>query len=349
MRTPKPSRAELELATASLALTRPDLELLLLAGTAEPERARGAWNEWVATQNLDDIDIHAMKLLPRVVRRLPSLGLESKHTRKHFGIAKYLWLKSEVTLQGGRAAAQILKKSGIETIAIKGLALRALGLVSPLERPMVDTDLVLRNAGELGSALKLLRINGWHTGLMERHALSLTKDHAELDLHSYPLKQDPSFPTQEWLRRDRPSDPFEVLDDTALFLVACLHGMTKGAGAIWILDAQALALGGKVNWDAISYYAKTRALTLTLATALSRVEGAPERCVADLRSTPVSHIEALELRHLMTGAPLGADAARLLDKLRREQPIVNLGLISKYEESPGFRWDSRWVKEWSTP
>jgi hypothetical protein len=337
-----PTRRELATATEHLG-KRQDLEWLLDVERSELPRAK--WHHFCAGYSIDNMDMHAMKLMPSVVPRLREIGITENLPRLE-GICRYLWLQTEVMARGAEAAAALLTKKGVRTVAIKGLALRRLGIRT---RPMVDADLVVEVGDEpFSEASRLLRESGWTPRAYGAHATTFSKDRAALDLHHVTVRQDPRFDALEW-SSEGPAGSYRHLDATGELIVTVLHGMRSDGGGLWVLDVDFLARLRSINWPTVVYYARTRALVLTFAAALKRVPSVPTSVIAELEEAPASHLEALELRHLTEPRDrVGAEAARTLaTMLRANMPIVTAEDLRPLERRPGFAWDPRWVKEWS--
>lgn len=340
-----PTRSELSRATARLGVRR-DIELLLQEILSPPDEAWVSWREWRKGYRLDDIDIHAMKLIPHVVRRLRDTG-SSEDLRRLEGISRYLWLMGERVARAAERCAEILRGAQIDTVAIKGLALRRLGMPNP--RPMVDGDLVVVGGeAPYEAGKRLLRKHRWREKSIGMHASTFVLDGAEVDLHLMTVRQDPRFDAMEWSAAG-PDGSYRHLDATGSLIVAVLHGMRADGGGLWVLDVKWLAESGSVIWPAVTFYARTRALALTFAAALKRVPSVPPEVLSELEAMPASHVEALELRHLtVPGDRVGAEAARTLaGPFRSKLALVTAEQLRSLEPRPGFFWDPRWVKEWA--
>jgi hypothetical protein len=338
----RPTRADLRDATENLG-KRADLESMLGVIRAPDEAARRWYALWRERYPIDDMDIHAMKLVPRLLARLRELGITDDETQRLTGIVRYLWAQSEVMMAGARVVAKILRQSGIDVVAIKGVALHQEGLVKPHERPMVDADLVVDEA-RYQEAVRILRANHWQEKSALGHATTLKKGKAEVDLHRLVVRQDRRFSLADWGRL--PKEPFGLLGPTGNLLVTCLHGMRADGGGLWVLDAEAIVKTNAINWVSLIAHARTRVLVLTLASALARVRGVPDYVHERLFAEPATHIEALELRHHAVKFDRHGDiAARVLERLRTATANDTIQ-VKMYEDANGMRWDHRWSKEW---
>lgn len=335
-----PTREELLTATENLG-KRADLELMLSVIRSKPEIAKELYRRWRERYPVVDLDIHAMKLVPRLVAKLDELGVEDSETKRLRGIARFLWVQSEVQAEGARDAADFLARAGLGTVAVKGMAMRSLVGPSNL-RPMLDADLVLK--GAIDKAIPVLRGRGWKPRTTHDHAVVFYRDKAELDLHRVAVRDDLTYSPE--LAPDETTEAvrYRVASPTASVIIACLHGMRSGSGALWVLDVDELIKKTTVDWGDVTAFAAVRGFSLALRTMLARVPSVPEEVIQTLDRQEMSCLEALELRHLSTPEDRhGALAARHLRMLRSFQAWVRI------DETPAPRqihWDPRWVTEW---
>lgn len=346
----KPTQRALRLATESLG-KRADLELILtVIRDEDEEQALQAYATWRERYPVNDMDIHAMKLMPRLVARLGELGVEDDESKRLAGIGRYLLLQGHLMMDSARAAGvELMRRGNIETVAIKGVMLRELGIVRAYDRPMVDADLVLMRPGQYVEAKSILKRADWKVGPELEHATTFKKGRAELDLHKFPVRSDRKFELMAVapaaIDQNSGHVPFRLAAPTASLVLTCLAGMRTDGGALWVFDAEALIQKTEIAWNLVVGYAAARQLVLTLSSALGRVRGVPPHVTEALRRFEASHIEALELRHYATPFDrTGAQAARLLTRLRDQ--LVVVGSLRAHENEPGLRWDARWEKEW---
>jgi hypothetical protein len=336
----QPTREELISATENLG-KRADLELMLIVIRSPPELAKKWHAIWRERYPVADLDIHAMKLVPRLVARLDELGIEDRETKRLRGIARFLWVQSEVHAEGARDAADFLARAGIGTVAIKGMALRSLVGPSYL-RPMLDADLVL--VGHIDQATRVLRGRGWKPRTVHDHAVVFARGKEELDLHRVAVRDDLSYTPELMPDETTEATRYRVATPTASVIIACLHGMRAGSGALWTLDVEELVKKTMVDWKDVTSFAAVRGFSLALRSLLARVPSVPEEVIADFDRQNVTYLEALEFRHLSTPHDRhGALAARHLRMLRSFQPYVHIAATPAPRQ---IYWDRRWVTEW---
>lgn len=342
-----PTAEDLFTATAKLG-SRIDLGLLVDVVTLhKPEHASLAWKIYTSFRKIDDADVHVLKLLPRVADRLFEIEPEHPELRRLLGIKRYLSVRSGMLAHALERVKRKFGQKEVAAVAIKGEAQRRL-LGGSSSRPMMDADLVV-SGEDFERARQVLFADGYLLKSSDAHAESFVKDLVEIDLHHHALPTDPRFNALEWVTLPEQADAIVPVDPTAHLIILCLHGMRTNGGALWLLDAAELIREKRVNWEVVMYYAETRALVLTLCAALTRVAGVPDYVLGQLLQTPVSHVEALELRHLTTPFDTyGRKAHKLLVELRSKGEIVPIDVLRKYEDQPGYRWDARWNKEWRT-
>jgi hypothetical protein len=203
----------------------------------------------------------------------------------------------------------VLREAGVETIALKGIAL-AVGAYGDVGvRPMGDVDVLVRPA-DGDTALAALTAAGWFAepqptgvGFRTVHARHLYRSGGRvLDLHRHALEQ---------IASDEPfwsaSVEIEVLGVRTRTLAPTdqlLHVITHGAcwkpvaPIRWIADAELIrrSVPGGIDWSRFVAEARRRRLTPRLTAALDRLVDAigfpvPNVVLEDLRRTPTTALE----------------------------------------------------------
>lgn len=357
-----PTRAELSEVAKRLVLASPELELLLAAATDHEPQARKAWADWRETYPIDAMGIQAMKLLPLAMERVRKLGIRDPEEERLRGIERFMWLKTEMLVEGARQAALALKAQGISIVAIKGVGLRGLVGDALGPRTMADADLCVAKSiteEKFRSGVRALEDTGFQVRLAHPHAVTLTKGEMKIDLHRVAMREDPRFDAMEWARPC--AEPFLVLDATAALVVSVVHGIRQDGGLLWVMDLVALIQTGKIQWHTVEYFGESRCLTLALEAALARAADTNDRLAAghaDVHRVPhgvfaslwgrePSYLELKELAWLARGERRGAEAGKLLAGLRASSDLVTAEGLRKWEKQKGHVWDQRWLKEWA--
>ena len=308
-------------------------DLFLLLGTIRAERpidARSMWLTWRDEYPVDQMDIHAMKLIPRALDRVREIRIEEPEMPRFEGIERYFWAWTSANADGAEKASRLLATHGIHPIAVKGLAMRAYALVTPRLRPMVDADLVVR-AGT--TAIHVLKAAGFEQKAVTGHATILTKDRCEIDLHhqSPVALWDPWFSVFDYVAQET-SLPYCVINKTGCFITTILHGLTQGGGATWVLDADDLIRSGEIDWSHVVKYAIDRALVLVFGHALCQLRGVPQNVRSELARAPASVVELIELRNMTTPGDGHGGVTRLVRDLRAKSPTVDRQGLREIED-----------------
>jgi len=110
------------------------------------------WSElWKDIQDYDDLPAGCRTLMPSVVSRIQRMGIDENWKRVHgldltflVGLPRYVWTKNKYLLNQTLRIAEHVGRSGIEIVAIKGMA----ELLSDAEmgtmRSTFDLDLLIR-------------------------------------------------------------------------------------------------------------------------------------------------------------------------------------------------------------
>ena len=223
-------------------------EALLL----DEESARQRWLSWRAQIETDDLDGHAVLLLPLLSARLARWaamdeGQHPDHARLA-GICKRGWAQNQTRLRGLARVWMLLEKGGIEPLAVSGgAAWASLYEREQSLRPVTSVELLVLRSDTL-KAQRLLIEGGWRPAenmpAPEGRALDQFRglwfyDAAELPLHL------------AWRLRDLPPD-LATEDQTAPLQRACEIGGTlcKVVGAEeLLLDALTRRKDETVSWQ----------------------------------------------------------------------------------------------------
>lgn len=321
------------------------LRLLLRAALGGPGEADRAWHAWCAHPDRDADDPRAARLLPLVCSNL----------RQHGG-GPPAWLRRAYLrslgatidlMEATAGAVRILAEAGIETLALKGMALAALHYRDPGARPMADADLAVP-ADSADEALRVLAAHGWRGGDRGRspaqHALPLKDARGRrLDLHWHACYE-ARFPEADaaWWAR---AVPCEIAGATTLALAAsdqALHSVVHGLrwssvpSLAWIPDVVTIARGRALDPQDLAAEARRLRLAWPLRQGLALVRSAAgesaeiEACVAQLAQDSGRLAERIE-HHFRVRAPEGLLGA-----------LPNLWFASRRSEPTGRPASGEW-------
>lgn len=338
---------------ATLALTPGDRKLLRLLRTTDRDEAASIWADWSAEHPLDSATARELRVLPVVTERLLAFAIDDPDLGRLRGISRFQWLWTQRATRASLEAAAMLADLGVEVVALKGLALHTLGILSRAERPITDGDLLV--AGELDRACEALQPLGFSIRHRHAHAWTCVRGpQEELDVHRAPVQLDPR--SREWTlagvaRVD--GAPFHAPSPAHLVVHACLHGVRKWSGSVlWVLDVARIIATRNVAWDTVVELAKARRLSLALADALATVgDPVPAPVLRALRELPVTALEALEYVSTtgclpgpwMASASVATQAMR---DLRRAASVVEPRQLAAAERRFGIKWRADWPASW---
>jgi hypothetical protein len=295
-------------------------ELLLKASLLHGSSAQQAFEAWIRSVEIEELDSGSRRLLPLLYDNLKGEGIDHSflvHCKKVYLEA---WAKNRTLFGKITPLLQDLHKGGINTLVFKGVSLivryyRNFGL-----RPMSDFDILVPVQKAL-EAFGLLQKNGWTPRsesartspsdfMSIRHScLFKNETKTELDLHWHILR--------ECLGQEADDDFWEAADPLEingfqtlcltpadeLFLI-CIHGShwSNISPIRWITDAVMIIQSGlEIDWNRITAQAQKRRLILPIRTALLYLKDnfdifLPPAFLKDLYHLPVSREELKEYK-----------------------------------------------------
>ena len=299
-------------------LPTPQQELLLKACLFEGADALAAWHAWRSSTNLDDVDIHSMRLLPLLAHNLELLGVEDPGFNKYRGIQRRTWARNHMLFRAAGRALQQLEAARIPAMALKGVVLASTYYQSMSLRPMDDFDLLVQRAdGE--KALSVLVGLGWRvldgqfqprvtSEFAVRAACALedsTNVESQVDLHWRLLwaRFSDEAETALWKR----AVPFEISGTKCLAPCAAdmlVHVCSHGAkwsdipAVRWVIDAALLIRSGSVDWTHVCSQTERMGLALPLVETLNYLRtvmgvSVPDSVIQKLMQCRVKSIERL--------------------------------------------------------
>lgn len=338
----------------SLAIAATDRDLLRLLTTSSPDEARTAWQTWKRAHPLDDASSSELRVVPAISERLRSLGIDDADSGRLRGVSRFQWLWTQRATRASSEAAAMLEQAGMQVVALKGLALHALGVASCAERPITDGDLL--PSGDLAAACAVLGAYGWKVTRRQRHAwVCVRGPQEELDLHRYSLQQDPL--SDAWTRSGAVRAEHATFATPApahLIVHACWHGVRGAGSLLWALDVMRLIQRTHVDWQELIRVARERCFALILMDALGVVaREVPAEVLSALAEQPVSPLEALEYAHCAgCPGPWAASARRAslaLRELRTRGERLDEGLLTEEARRIRVQWDPTWPARWQRP
>ena len=134
-------------------------ELLLKAILLDGDAAIANWQAWRARVSVEHMDFASQRLLPLLLQKLETLGIDHPDLLRYRSVARHIWLDNQLRM---RTAVQILSRleeAGVPTMPLKGLALAPLYYGGFRMRAMNDFDILVRPEN-VGAACALLNALG---------------------------------------------------------------------------------------------------------------------------------------------------------------------------------------------
>jgi hypothetical protein len=320
--------------------------LLAVILSDEAASAEHAWRRFRADQKLDTLAPGAIRLLPAVSERLHALGIEDDQLARVRGISRYLWVRSQLAVAGAKEAAALLAARGVPSLALKGLALVSASTVELARRPLLDADLCVRPT-DFAAAAQVLGEAGWSISQPCPHATLFRRASAGLDLHRWPLHQDPRF--DAWSHALPPAESaFHTVDATDLLLHVCVHGVRAESSALWVLDARRIVERSEIAWERLLRVARERRLGLVLEDTLVLLPSVPSDVMAALGALTVTPVEALEYRGVVGSLPGRRGhacrmAQRFLADLRRNHAVLDDDILARALRHQHYLSSADWL------
>lgn len=272
-------------------------ELLLHAALGGRSDATAAWKRWTARRTPGTLPRPLMRTLPRVAANLRAHGVEDPLFELADEIQRDVTLHNRELMDTALETVELLDRAGIETLALKGVALVANYLEQPGLRAMSDIDLMVP-AARLPAACDALQRAGWRpkqrsaarrpflcavdfwregvtlAGKLNREPAG-TPLPLKLDLHQY-LSEFGSTPSAEagvWSRAqqvENRGEPLRVEGASDLLLQTCLGSLRFGhyPNLRWALDSQAILARGAVDWGELASQIDERGVGLPMRVCL---------------------------------------------------------------------------------
>jgi hypothetical protein len=282
--------------------------MLLRAALLGPDEAAAAWAGWREHETLEATDGGSGRLFPLVYRNLSSAAVAAEDWSKLRSAYRAAWFRNQVLCRDAGEVLALLHGAGIETMALKGIAL-AVGAYGDVGvRPMDDVDVLVRPA-DADRALAALAEAGWiaeqttGVGFKTLHARHLHDAAGRaLDLHRYALEQvssdepfwDASVELEVGGVKTRTLSP----PDQLLHVVAHGGRWNVVPPLRWIADAELIrrTADGDLDWDRFVAEARRRRLAARLVPALDRLVAAigftvPDEVAAELRRARTTPLE----------------------------------------------------------
>lgn len=269
--------------------------LLLQALCASDQDFRRLWRSWKKQAgDYRHLDGGSLDLFCFAYTRLVKLLPHDTWLKVARNSYYYHWLHNTLLLQTATQVIQKLKKYKIEAHRIKGIFWISRYHEGDGARKMEDIDLYVTPA-QVERAIHILEADGWVASTTETnnfhpkfaHALTLTKNKLELDLHC-----------QMFYLFRRGKGQKEIMQTDAYHLIqACVNGIewSKTPNLRWVIDVIQIIKTGNVDWHQFMTLVSEKRVALPVYAALSYIKShftldIPRQVLTALRTTPTDYV-----------------------------------------------------------
>jgi hypothetical protein len=290
-------------------------ELWLKAALLPGETGLAAWRRAAAALPPEGLDDASASLLPPVYGNLAHLGVRGEEADALKERYILTWGQNQRIYHCIAPLWRALEETGIEAVALKGLALIARFYGDAGLRPMADVD-VLVPRSDVDRASGVARSLGWHpryslTPAFRRVKHAAPFDHPEgvaCDLHWRVFEEAGDAEADDEFRAAAEPAMFQdmrlrVLSPTDQLLHVCGHaGKWAPVPAIrWVADVALILRDGSIDWPRLLDHAARRRFILRMRQMLGYLRQAlgvaiPPSVEAELARQPVSMLERIEHR-----------------------------------------------------
>jgi hypothetical protein len=241
------------------------------------------------------------------------------------GVYRQSWYRNQLLFHRTAGILRVLRDSGVDTLALKGIPLSLIYYADNAVRPMSDADVLVRLA-DLERSIRLLQEHGWrpHRPLPScppPHRGSwvfIDRDEHEFDLHwhvfgdclSGDSDDDLWDAAQPLLVGDVPTKALAPADE---LLHALVHGIhwSPVPSIRWVPDAAAIiaVAGEELDWERLLAQASKRRFLPIVTVGLRYLHDVlavpvPPAVLASLSARPLRVVERVELWSRMEGTAL---------------------------------------------
>ncbi len=176
----------------------PAQELLLKASLFSGDAMLDAWEDWKRLVDFEkDVDHGSLRLLPLLYYNLHRHQIDDPLMLRLKGIYRKSWSRNQILFHKTAQLLSGLQGAGVQTIALKGIALSMLVYRNHAIRPMSDMDIMVPFT-QAEASIQVLKANGYHMCkphlehfyLTYGRSIAFVSDEGdELDLHWHPMHE----------------------------------------------------------------------------------------------------------------------------------------------------------------
>ena len=281
---------------------------LISACLIEDDGFENKFRVWESGADFGAINYGALRVLPFLQTRLSKLKIESPLSPEIRRIHQHFWAKRQrqkETIQ--RSVLPLIK--GIESVALKGLALETLAYRDGELRPFSDVDFLVSRADFRLIDERAPKFDFRYQGVTParsfeyfQHAKSFQGLHLDIDFHwtFFPLGIDPMY--DERIRDRSTINPTQgdwlLPSPTDALIHTLLHGLKPDVVSPirWLVDAHLLVSRNEIDWDLLQKEAEFLGVPSELESSLAflgqftKIEYAHSRkSLAFIRDLSIAH------------------------------------------------------------
>ena len=273
----------------------PELCLLLKAYICPEKQAHLAWREWLATRSIDNATWAEIRLLAALAGRIPLIDPQSPEQPLLDGVRRFVWTRNQARLDNSMIVIDILNKSGIPVMVLKGMARIATNSALASARYVRDIDIIV-DAARIDETCNVLIANGWRPlygrlpgesraepfgRLLPEHPdrITVTQEDFHVDVHRSAIHfgRSGTFDDILWTRCNNAvlrGRPVKVPSETDQFIHALAHGVVFDIEkpVDWVIDALDASRGKGFSWDICAAELQRRHIGAAVASGVEFLE-----------------------------------------------------------------------------
>lgn len=278
-----------------MTLISKELCLLLKAYACPVEEARASWLEWLATRSIDKASWAEVRLLAALAGRVALIDPCLQERPLLEGVRRFVWTRNQARLDNSIVVIDLLIKSGIPVMVLKGMARIATNPALASARFVRDIDIMVE-ASRVEETCDVLIANGWRpvygklpgesraepfSRLLPEFldSTTLTQEDFHVDVHRSAIHYGRSgtFDDTLWTRcqdavlRGR---SVKVPSETDQFLHALAHGTVSDVErpVDWVIDLLDAVTGSGFSWEICASELQRRHMGAAIASGLEFLE-----------------------------------------------------------------------------
>jgi hypothetical protein len=289
-------------------IMRPERRVLLRAALGDEASSAAAYRTWRAGFDLDAIDPLTFRVIPLLLRTAERLDVPDRDIQRMRGVGKHIWLSNLLGMRLLCEAIEVLQRSSIDVLLMKGGALFARDERLSDLRYAGDYDLQIRRC-DVPQAIAALRVAGFRENIVQAHRFT----RSDFDLiHAVHLNKQTSINSIDLHWRPLPQLRDDAFVDELLAFAEHTRLLGRDVAIPGIADHLFLCVSRSEPWETEEIFLRAVEATLLLHHCdgnldWDRFEGLVERYRSNVTAATVLHLIRSDV-----GAPVPAGLANRL-------------------------------------